>query len=247
VKIISLALLGAFTISVAAQETAYQALNAVGKVKGQSFLDNLLFLDGTDGNNQPRSWRMTFEDGSARSGVREIEVRGGEIISQRAPANNSSGNFAPVNLNRLQLDSDGAFTVAERESRRQRISFAQANYRLTAQGAARTPVWQVELVDRTGAVVQTTRISADNGVVLGSKERSSESRDDYVEETTVRRTETTSEEDEPESDRVSTELKIHRTMVRTGRSIGRGFRHVGGSIQEVFTGRRTIDKDDPEE
>ncbi len=249
-KIFSILAFGALTISAFAQETAYQALNAVGKVKGQPFLDNLLNLEGIEGNSQPGSWRMVFEDQTSRSGFREMEVRGGQIVGQRAPLTSPRGNGSRINLDRLQLDSDGAFTVAEREAARSHVSFAQANYFLEADGESSNPVWSVQLADTTGNIVQKLRISADNGGVIRGSAGSPilvAPNSDYVENTTRETTTTVSMADQPDNENDTTELKIHRTMLRTGRNIKNGFKHVGGSIQEVFTGRRTVDQDLPGE
>ncbi|MEO7933583.1 MAG: hypothetical protein ABIT76_10535 [Chthoniobacterales bacterium] len=248
-KIFSVLAFCAFTISAFAQETAYQALNTVGKVKGQPFLDNLLSLEGLEGGSQPASWRLTFEDNTSRSGFREMEVRGGQIVSQRAPLKSPHGNGSRINLDRLQLDSDGAFTVAEREAARGHVSFARTNYFLEADGESGNPIWRVQLLDTTGNPVQTLRISADSGSMVranGEAPARVAPNSDYVEETTTRET-TTTVADQPDSEGDSTELKIHRTMIRTGRTIKNSFKHVGGSIQEVFTGRRTVDKDLPGE
>ena len=248
-KFLSFLAVLALTLSAHGQDTAYTALNAVGKAKGQAYLDNLLNLEGLDGNSQPGSWRLIFEDSSSRGGYREVEMRGGEIVSQRAPLKNPLGNSERVNLDRLQLDSDGAFTVAEREAVRRKISFATANYLLQSDAATRAPFWRVQLLDGSGSIVQTLRISADNGSIIGGRSNASEdaTQSDYVETDSSDSSDNVSLADQADSDSDSTELKIHRSFIRAGRNIGNGFKHVGGSLQEIFTGRRTIDKDLPSE
>ncbi len=246
-KIFSAFVLLALTVSGLAQQTAYQALNVVGKVRGEAFLDNLLLLEGKDGNSQPGDWTLVFQDSSSRGGYREIEVRRGEIVSQRAPMRGPDGAASPVNLNRLQLDSDGAFIVAEREAVRQRIRFSTANFRLESADDSGAPIWRVQLFNQSGDEVQTLRVAADSGNIVGRREVSAGPSSDYVvqDERPVERTE--SVDDQPESESDSPELKIHRTAIRTGRSIKNAFKHVGGSLQEVFTGRRTIDRNSTEE
>ena len=224
-----------------AQDTAYTALNAVGKVRGDAYLDNLLNLEGLSGNTQPGSWRLVFEDVSSRAGYREIEVRGGEIVSQRAPLKNPFDSTDRVNLNQLQLDSDGAFTVAEREAVRQKVRFSSANYLLLSDPDTGAPIWRVQLLNNAGRVVLTSRISADSGRILGI---GVSRRTAAPDQRPTRRSVVVEDYDEPTNDEgISTEQKIHRGFVRTGRSIGNGFRRVGGSLQEIFTGRRTIDRD----
>ena len=235
-KIFSALALLALIVSATGQETAYQALRAVANVKGEAFLDSLLIAEGREGNMQPATWRLVFEDATSRAGFREIEVQGGEIISQRAPIKPSADAPAPVDLNRLQLDSDGAFTVAEGEATRDQIRFTSANYLLQADDATGLPSWKVELLDGSGSIVQTVRVSADSGAIIGSAESPVVSRDPDA------------EGEEPDrsrdiADSNSTESQIHNGAVEAGRTVKNAFKRVGGSIQEVFTGRRTIDKD----
>jgi hypothetical protein len=246
VKIFSALALFAFTVSGLAQETAYQALTTVGKIKGEAYLDNLLYLEGREGGSQPGNWRLIFEDPASRAGFREIEVQNGQIVSQRAPLKSSFGDSGRINLDRLQLDSDGAFTVAQREAARQRVRFAKANYYLQASGDAGAPTWRVELVDASGEVVQSMQVSAADGRVVGAGQRQvqpSQDGDYVVEETTEETVVTRSVADQPDREDDSTELKIHRSAVRTGRTIKNTFKQIGGSFQEVFTGRRTVDRD----
>ncbi len=251
VKLFSILCLFVTALSAIAQESAYNALNSVGKSKGQPYLDNLLNLEGLNGNSQPSSWLMTFSDPASRSGIREVEVRGGAIISQRTPVNSPYGNAARVNLDRLQLDSDGAFTVAEQEAARQQISFSTAGYLLQSDSTNGTPVWRVQLFNSSGALVQTLRISADNGSVLGGRGPvAPRSRDDYAssgDSAPVNNSEEVSIADQPDGPNDSTELKIHRSAVRAKRNVKNAFKHFGGSLQELFTGRRTVDKNLPGE
>lgn len=242
----------AFTVSSFAADTAYTALNAVGKVKGQAYLDNLLDLEGLDGSSQPGTWRLIFEDSTSRGGFREVEVRGGEIISQSTPLKSPFGSSDRVNLDHLQLDSDGAFTLAEREANKEGISFATANYLLQADSGK--PVWRVQLLNSGGNVVQTLRISAKTGDVIGGHTRptSPVADSDYVnpEPQTASNSEIDPDDRaalEPDGPNDSTELKIHRSAIRARLKIKNSFKHLGGSVEEIFTGKRTIDKDLPGE
>ena len=236
------------TASAFAQQTAYQALNVVGKVRGEAFLDKLLLLEGKNGKSQPGDWTLVFSDSTSRGGYREILVRHGEIVSQRAPLHGPEGAANTINLNRLQLDSDGAFTVAEREAVQKRIRFSTANYTLESADDSGAPVWRVQLLDQSGAQVQTLRIAANSGNIVGRREDSSApSRDYVVQDERSENIERTESADQPDSESDSPELKIHRTAVRTGRDIKNAFKHIGGSLQEVFTGTRTIDRDSTEE
>ena len=57
---------------------------------------------------------MLLADKRATGGVREIEVANGQIVSQRTPVRSVVGSTegATINTSRLNLDSNGAFSVA---------------------------------------------------------------------------------------------------------------------------------------
>jgi hypothetical protein len=76
-----------------------------------------------------------------------------------------------LNLSAIQLDSDGAFSIANGEAIRAGISYDRLNYTLSAENQAGLPVWSVELLDGPSTRVGALKISADSGVVI---ERSAE-------------------------------------------------------------------------
>ena len=68
------------------QATAYEALRVVGTQFGRGALKHLVSITGVGGNPQPESWKITLEDSNAPGSVREIQVAGGRIDSERAPS-----------------------------------------------------------------------------------------------------------------------------------------------------------------
>ncbi|HEY5892973.1 MAG TPA: hypothetical protein VIT91_07050 [Chthoniobacterales bacterium] len=218
-----------------ANDTLYTALNAVGKAKGDKFLDSLIVAEGLSGDSQPPRWRFIFDDPEAQGGVRNIEVSGGEIVAESAPRRNPFPFTGLISLNKLQLDSDGAFAVANAEAKRRKIGFDVANFLLRTDGNISAPVWRVELLDSDHKVISMISISADTGMV--TRVEGQQGRRDLV------GTEETASEPGDANDPNSTEQKIHRGFVNIGQAFRRGFRTVGGSVQEIFTGRRTFDKE----
>lgn len=145
-------------------DTAYKALRIFGKEQGESLLNRVVELRGRNGVPQPQVWKVTASDPSARGGLNEVEVQRGKIISQRTPTNRSGGAGAVMDLNRLNLDSDGAFTIADQEMRQRTVPFDRIDYVLRS-ATAGAPVWQLDLFDR-GTKVATMQIAADSGTVL---------------------------------------------------------------------------------
>lgn len=145
-------------------DTAYKALRVFGKARGDSVLNQVVELRGRSGMPQPQVWKITAADPGARGGIQEAEVQRGRIISQRTPTTRG-GVGMPMDLNKLNLDSDGAFTVADQEMRQAAIPFDRADYLLRSAGPGQAPVWTVDLYEG-GAKVATLQIAADSGAVI---------------------------------------------------------------------------------
>lgn len=164
-----LALVAALLLPVAAfgRDTAYQALRTVGAQRSQTFLNNVVEVKGRNGAPQPASWTVLINDPEARGGIREIEVAKAHVVSERTPVKEYSGNSegAALNFGNLNLDSDGAFSVAETEARNANIGFFSADY-LLRRGDNGGPVWTLELLDQDKNSIGAITISAKTGAVI---------------------------------------------------------------------------------
>ncbi len=146
-----------------AADTAYAALRVYGKKEGEQALYRVVELRGKSGTPQPTSWKLTIDDPKARGGVREIEVRGGRITGERTPVGR---DFGPqMNFNQLNLDSDGAFTVANQEAEKRGIPFDRIDYVLHS-GSGGAPIWTIELFEGRSSRVGLLRIAADSGAIV---------------------------------------------------------------------------------
>jgi len=165
-----------------AADTAYTALRVYGKREGEQALYRVLELKGKSGEPQPSTWRLTIDEPRARGGVREIEIRGGRIVGERTPVGRNLGT--PMNFTRLNLDSDGVFTVVNQEAEKRGVPFERLDYTLGSGSGGGAPLWTVELFDGRKGRVGTLRVSADTGAIVeqqfGSDRRFAEDRA-YVE------------------------------------------------------------------
>lgn len=147
-----------------AADTAYSALRVVGKRDGQEVLNRVLELRGRSGTPNPAVWKVIIEEPRARGGVREIEVQRGKIIGERTPTSGTVGR--PMNFNQLNLDSEGAFTIANQEAEKARVPFDRVDYMLKSGTNGGAPVWDLQLFDRSDARTGSLTIAADSGTVL---------------------------------------------------------------------------------
>ncbi len=160
-----------------AQDTAYKALRAVGTQRGEKALNHVVAIVGQSGRPQPVAWRVLLDDPAARGGARELDIVSGQVSSERTPSRPPASGSAPIDLTKLNLDSDGAFRTAEKEASRNQVGFDSVNYRLTVDAAAGQPVWVVEMFDYEQRPVGTVRVAAGNGTLLSAGNWVPESRE----------------------------------------------------------------------
>ncbi len=156
-------LLAAASVASAA-ETAYSALRVVGKRDGQETLNRVLELRGRGGSPQPSVWKVVVDEPRARGGFRELEVQRGKIIGERTPTSRAAGS--PMNFNQLNLDSEGAFTIADQEAQKAGVAFDRVDYVLKSGTGGGAPVWELELFDGRNGRTGYVAIAADSGTVL---------------------------------------------------------------------------------
>jgi hypothetical protein len=252
-----------------AQDTAYKALKAVGTQRGEKSLTRILSISGRSGHPQPLDWSVLVDDPGARSGVREFDVVAGQVSAERTPVKGSLPK--PIDLTSLNVDSDGAFGLAEAEARRQHVGFDNVDYTLSADAVSGAPMWTLQLLDSEQRPVGLVKLSADTGEVVTAQNwaavaeperRSPASRSGegsgYVQEArphTPLRQDNEDDNDGDETDRHSNEglvNKAHRygeTAVHFGASVigktERAARRVGGWFQKKFTGTDTISPESP--
>ena len=158
----------AFAILLASQAaraaTAYEALRVLGKQKSEALLDNVTEVRGERGAPEPRVWKITVKE-SARGGAKEFSVQGSKLAGERAA--HSEG--APMNMSQLNLDSDGAHTVAEREAKKAAFTYDHASYTLRGGSKGGSPVWNVRLTDEQSGDTASLHIAATNGNVLSTE------------------------------------------------------------------------------
>jgi hypothetical protein len=164
----TLAALLLFSTSALAQEnpTAYDALRVVGTKLNRDYVNRVISMTGVDGNPQPETWKILLQDQRARSGVREVEVANGNIVSERTPVRTVVGSAegATIDTTHLNLDSSGAYTVASHTADKSNTRFATVSYTLRTDERG-DPTWIVTLQNRGARPVGTIYIGANRGNV----------------------------------------------------------------------------------
>jgi hypothetical protein len=153
----------------AAPDTAYQALRSVGSQRGADTLKHVIEVEGRGGVPQPVVWRVVLDDPAATGGVRELDVAHGQIVAEHTPvkAYGGSAQGALIDFTKLNLDSAGAFTVAEKEAQKAKIGFDSVDYTLRT-GDDANPVWVIHMMDASQHSMGTLTLAADTGAIVGS-------------------------------------------------------------------------------
>ena len=162
VRFLLVSLVLASSVLAQESETAYEALRVVGTQLNRGYLDRILSVSGAGGDPQPRTWRIAIADRAAAGGIREVDVSNGRITAQRTPMDGVAG--APIKTALLNLDSNGAYSVAAYTAEKSHVLFTRASYTLRSNPRG-VPVWAVTLFDDSRQPVGTIHIAANKGNV----------------------------------------------------------------------------------
>ena len=224
------------------QLTAYDALRVIGTQVNRAYMSRLVSVTGVNGDPQPTRWRVLVADRTVAAGVREFEVTDGTVIAERTPEGAVAAGGAPINTTRLNLDSSGAFTVANYTADKSHMNFSSVSYVLRNNERG-YPVWIVTLHDSTRRPLGTIYIGANKGNVtrvegmfrgrdaaLADANRPpapSRTQDDYYEET-----EEVEEGYERDGDENIVKAKIKGLFRQTKRDAQRMFARVRRSFED---------------
>jgi len=223
----------------AAGGTAYSALKAAQK--GTDGSANLIEVTGERGEPQPQEWKVILSDPAARGGVREIVASGDVVVSQRTPLKGYAdvGSQPSIALTRLNLDSDRAFEIANKQAVAKKIGFSWVDYTLRANAVGGSPMWIVRLYNKMGSQVGVIQISAEDGSVImplePGKPAPAESTEQFSDSSTGRR--------------IGGFIgRVGGTLGGVANTVKNKTLRTAGTVQEFFTGERTIGpKDDDDE
>lgn len=199
-----------------AGETAYEALRHLSSLRGQKTLEQVLELHGAQGTPQPAAWRVLLGDPLARGGIREFEIVGGKITSERAPVASSAGvdEAATIDFQKLNLDSSGVFNLAVEEARKRKLGFDSVDYLLRR--GANGPEWVLRLFAEGKGNLGSLHVAADSGKVV-----------------LVEGLEATQDKDHADQLKAPTEA-VRRTLNKFGNNLRDGLQRTGESVRRFL-------------
>jgi hypothetical protein len=146
--------------------SAYEAMRTIGTQLNRQAVNRVVSVMGSEGEPQPRTWKILVEDKNAAGGVREFVIEDNRITSQRVPNRSVVGSTkgATIDVSKLNLDSTGAYSVAAHTAETSHVTFSLTSYTLRTDDRG-NPVWIVTLADRNNRPVGTIHIRASDGRV----------------------------------------------------------------------------------
>lgn len=238
--------------------TAYEALQVIKNERGENVLKQLIQVRGDAGQPQPQNWTILMNDPTARAGIREFVVADGVILSERTPVRGyaAEGRLPALDFARLNLDSDGAFKLANQQANQKKVGFHTVDYTLRTNDSDGAPLWVLRLFDHMGAAVGTLRVSAESGKVTQALSLDPDARElppvaaATPAPTATPRVKATASNDDEE---IPTHFKggvfgfVEKTSKKVGRTVKRGTLNAVGTVQEALTGDRTIGEDEKDQ
>jgi hypothetical protein len=234
-------LLGTSVLAVSAWAeggTAYLAVKAAQK--GTDTSADLVEVTGERGEPQPQEWKVILRDPGARGGIREVVASGDVVVSQRTPLRGYSelNSQSAITLTRLNLDSDRAFEIANKQAIGKRIGFSWVDYTLRANAVGGSPMWILRLYNNMGSQVGVIHISAENGSVITPLQPGPPVPTEPTEQFS----------DSPPGRTVGGFMgRVGGTLGGIANGVKNTTLRTVGTVQEFFTGQRTIgprDEDD---
>ena len=222
--------------------SAYEALRVMGTQLNRQLVNRVVSVAGTDGDPQPRTWKILVEDKNAANGVREIVVEDNRVVSQRAPNKSVVGSTqgATINTSKLNLDSTGAYTVAAHTAETSHVTFSLTSYTLRTDDRG-NPIWIVTLAGQRNRPVGTVHIRASDGRISRvegmyqgrNMEQVEVNRDETDNPPPVENDDQVQNEDE-NSDENLVLKDVKRMFRRTTRDAARMFQRVRRSFVDFF-------------
>ena len=219
--------------------TAYEALRTVGTQLKREFVNHVVSVTGTNGSPQPETWKILIDDPGARGGVREVEVGNGRIVSERTPLRSAvEGSLgAVIDTSKLNLDSSGAFTLAQQTADKSHITFTTADYTLRVDERG-NPIWKVALQRQTGEPAGAIFIGANHGTVTRTEGLfSGGDRTATVDKPSDEQVPQEADDDDDDGDTNIVKLQIKRAFRQARDDVKRTFFKVRRSFIDFFEDR----------
>jgi len=235
-------------VSAVRADTALTALRLLPREKGAQ----LARIEAREGTPDADRWYFVVRDEADEKGVHEYVVAGGEIVASR-----SISQFAEtvqagdvIGADAIKVDSDRVARLAQDYAQANNLTISKINYELRKDGEDAAPVWRATCLDESGKTVAELTLTAGKGTIVSHEgfavSPASPQNTPKFEVNAGLVTTSGSDElastDTTGSGNAGAQPQKGRSADGRSHGIGGAFRHVGGTLQKLFTGHNTIDR-----
>lgn len=151
-----------------AGSTGLEALNTFTKEAKLADGEAVLGLVGFYGEPLPPQWLILTADPATPGVLRESVFARGKVLAERRFRIRVGQDLPdlPIARKSVKIDSNEAFTIAEKVAKKKKVSFDSSHFQLRVREDGKEPVWMLSLLGRSHVAIGTIYISAKSGTVL---------------------------------------------------------------------------------
>lgn len=165
----ALALFLASTVWLFAQPANPDGVKAAIAAVPAHLRDGIVKITADNGNPNPPTWYIVAKNAGGE--VFSVSVADGQVTEEK-PSLNFRALFtqpAPIDLARLSVGSDGAWTIAQNYASKKGRALGSVSYALEQKGRAAAPLWSVWCYAPDGSYIGYLEILATTGAVISSE------------------------------------------------------------------------------
>jgi len=151
-------------IGVASAESARKAASALP----DRYRSKIVRISADNGAPDPPQWYFVSRATHSADGILSITVRNGKIVQQKTSLDLRVllGDFTPINLSQVLVDSRGAYDIAKRYVAARNRKLGSASFLLDQKGEGASPIWSVWCYDPDTRYIGLMKVLASTGDVI---------------------------------------------------------------------------------
>ncbi len=163
-------LAGLLLVAVIPAVFAGQSAREAARALPDRFRSHIVKISADDGDPDPAQWYFVCRSAHGEDGILSITVRNGKITSTKPSLDLRTilGGDALISLDKVLVDSRGAFAIAQRyvANAKPGRALGSASFRLQQTGEDAEPIWWVWCYDSSERYIGLLKLLASTGDVI---------------------------------------------------------------------------------
>lgn len=134
------------------------------------FQEGVLRISADNASPNPSRWYFVARNTQRRGLLANLTVADGQVLNESPTLNPRTliTGAAPINRQRIQVDSNAAFERAREFSSRRGQTLASVSFVMEQHGPDAAPIWSIWCYNRAGSYIGFLSILASTGAVVSS-------------------------------------------------------------------------------